>query len=61
MTRVRSWMRLDDGASAVEYSLLIAAVAAVIVTLVFGIGRLTHDNFSATCTSWNTAAGNGAC
>ena len=40
----------DDGASAVEYGLLIAAIAAVIVGIVFGIGILVKGGFEDTST-----------
>jgi len=41
----------DRGASAVEYGLMVAAIAAVIVAVVFGLGSLVKDTFSSTCTS----------
>ncbi len=37
--------RRDDGASAVEYGLLIAAIAAVIVAAVFAFGDFVGDIF----------------
>ena len=39
----------DEGASAVEYGLLIAAIAAVIIGVVFAIGQLVNDGFTSTC------------
>lgn len=44
----------DRGASAVEYGLLVAAIAAVIVGLVFGIGIIIRGAFQNTCTALNT-------
>jgi len=41
--------RRDDGASAVEYGLLVAAIAALIVLVVFAFGGLVKDVFSETC------------
>jgi pilus assembly protein Flp/PilA len=41
----------DRGASAVEYGLMVAAIAAVIVGVVFGLGTLVHNAFSKTCSS----------
>ena len=38
----------EAGASAVEYGLLIAAIAAVIIGIVFGIGLLVKNGFSKT-------------
>jgi pilus assembly protein Flp/PilA len=57
MNRIRRTLRRDDGASAVEYGLLIAAIAAVIVAVVFTLGVLTRGKFSETCSSWNAADG----
>jgi pilus assembly protein Flp/PilA len=41
--------REDQGASGVEYGLLVAAIAAVIVVLAFAIGSFVHDGFKTTC------------
>jgi pilus assembly protein Flp/PilA len=41
----------DRGASAVEYGLMVAAIAAVIVAVVFGLGNLIHGAFQQTCAS----------
>lgn len=45
----------DRGASAVEYGLLVAAIAAVIVGVVFGLGKLVHEAFSTTCSTINSS------
>ena len=39
----------DDGASAVEYGLLVAAIAALIVIIVFSLGGLIQNVFKDTC------------
>ena len=36
--RAQTWMAEDDGATAVEYGIMVAAIAAVIITVVFAIG-----------------------
>lgn len=41
--------RDDEGASAVEYGLLIAAIAALIVIIVFALGGIIRDVFQNTC------------
>jgi len=41
--------RRDDGASAVEYGLLVAAIAAVIVAIVFALGGIIENVFQDTC------------
>ncbi|MGY2874559.1 pilus assembly protein Flp/PilA [Marmoricola sp. URHA0025 HA25] len=39
----------EDGASAVEYGLLVAAIAALIVIVVFALGGIVRDVFRNTC------------
>ena len=46
----------EDGASAVEYGLLVAGVAALIVLIVFAFGNVVKDTLFTT--SCNTMANN---
>jgi pilus assembly protein Flp/PilA len=46
----------DRGASAVEYGLMVAAIAAVIVGIVFGLGTLVGNTFDNTCGQINAGA-----
>jgi len=46
----------DEGASAVEYGLLVAAIAAVIVVIVFALGGVIDEVFSDTCSEVTTEA-----
>ena len=39
----------EKGASAVEYGLLVAAIAAIIVLIVFAIGKFVQAGFKTTC------------
>jgi pilus assembly protein Flp/PilA len=41
--------RDEEGASAVEYGLLVAAIAALIVVIVFALGGVIKGAFSKTC------------
>jgi pilus assembly protein Flp/PilA len=41
--------RAEDGASAVEYGLLVAGIAALIVAVVFVFGGVIKSSFSKTC------------
>ena len=41
--------RTENGASAVEYGLLVAAIAAIIVLIVFAIGKFVKQGFEDTC------------
>jgi pilus assembly protein Flp/PilA len=50
----------DRGASAVEYGLMVAAIAAVIVGIVFGLGSVVSGVFNKTCTSINHSATGGS-
>jgi pilus assembly protein Flp/PilA len=58
MSRIRRAIRksADRGASAVEYGLMVAAIAAVIVGIVFGLGTLVSKTFNDTCSSIKTGA-----
>jgi len=40
----------DQGASAVEYALLLTAIAAVIVVVIFALGNAVTGLYSDTCT-----------
>jgi pilus assembly protein Flp/PilA len=42
-------VRGDDGASAVEYALLVGAIAALIVIVIFALGSTVRSLFSDTC------------
>jgi pilus assembly protein Flp/PilA len=46
----------EKGASAVEYGLLVAAIAALIVIIVFALGGVVQEVFSDTCTDIQTEA-----
>jgi pilus assembly protein Flp/PilA len=46
----------EDGASAVEYGLLVAAIAALIVIIVFALGGVVKDVFSKTCSNIQSKA-----
>jgi len=61
MTRLRAALRRDGGASAVEYALLIAAIAAVLAVVVFALGSITRGQYVSTCVAWDTAAGTSGC
>jgi pilus assembly protein Flp/PilA len=53
--------KMDErGASAVEYGLLIAGIAALIVVVVFAFGSTINNIFSTTCNSVGASSG-GSC
>jgi pilus assembly protein Flp/PilA len=47
---------VDRGASAVEYGLMVAAIAAVIVGVVMGLGSVVQRVFQGSCTAISGAA-----
>ena len=52
-----TWARVtasDRGASAVEYGLIVFAVAAVVVAAVFAFGAVTRDVFAESCSTIRT-------
>jgi pilus assembly protein Flp/PilA len=50
--------KMDErGASAVEYGLLIAGIAALIVAVVFLFGGVLNNLFSSTCNTVGQSAG----
>lgn len=53
------WATRDQGASAVEYGLLVAAIAAVIVGVVFALGNKIQAAFSHTDACVGSKGGTG--
>lgn len=45
----------DEGASAVEYGLLVAAIAAVIAGIVFALGSVVNTSFHQSCQQLTTS------
>jgi pilus assembly protein Flp/PilA len=43
--------RDESGASAVEYGLIVTAIAGLVVIAVFALGSITQSMFSTTCTN----------
>jgi Flp pilus assembly pilin Flp len=46
--------RLDDGATATEYVLLLAGIAVAIMLSIFGFGAMLHGKYVDTCNSIST-------
>jgi pilus assembly protein Flp/PilA len=51
----------ERGASAVEYGLLIAGIAALVVVIIFAFGHVLVSVFDDTCDSLGSNAGQGTC
>ena len=58
LQRLAAGRKDETGASAVEYGLLVAAIAALIVVAVFGIGKVVSGSFTSTCSTLKTQASN---
>jgi pilus assembly protein Flp/PilA len=50
----------QDGASAVEYGLLVAGIAALVVVVVFAFGGIVKNQFKNTCTTVKNSGVSGA-
>ncbi len=53
------FIKEDSGATAVEYGIMVAAIAAVIITVVISVGSKTNTAFSTVDTSLDTLNGTG--
>lgn len=60
MQRIAHRRREENGASAVEYGLLVAAIAAIIVLIVFAIGKFVKQGFTDTCKGLKSGISNAA-
>lgn len=58
MRNVMAARKDDEGASAVEYGLLVAAIAAIIILVVFALGKFVQGAFDDTCDGFDTGATN---
>jgi pilus assembly protein Flp/PilA len=47
--------RVDEGASAVEYAILVAAIAAVVIALVYALGTWVKGTYTDNCEGFNSA------
>ncbi len=47
--------KTDEGAAAVEYGLLVAAIAAIIILVVFALGTYVKGAFKDTCTAFDNS------
>ena len=53
-------MRNEDGASSVEYGLVVTAIAALLTVIVLALGGVTLDMFSTSCTQIESKTMTGA-
>lgn len=55
MQKLMNFFKEEEGASAVEYGILVAAVAAIIIVVALSVGSKTNNAFNATDTAMTTA------
>jgi pilus assembly protein Flp/PilA len=53
MKKLINFFKDEEGASAVEYGILVAAVAAVVISLMFVLGTNTKNAISNVNSSWS--------
>jgi len=51
MERIKNFFKDESGATAVEYGLMVALIAAVIIGVVTTLGTNLHDKFSTVSTA----------
>ncbi len=52
--------RAEDGASSVEYGLVVTAIATLLVVIMFALGGVTLDMFSSSCAAIDSKTMTGA-
>ncbi len=52
MNKFLEFLKNEEGATAVEYGIMVAAIAAVIITVVYSIGTKTNAAFTKVDTSF---------
>ena len=61
LSSVAKFINEEEGASAVEYGILVAAIAAVIVIVTIIIGAQIENAFNKICTALGSISGGLAC
>jgi len=61
LSSVTNFIREEEGASAVEYGILVAAIAAAIIIIVIAVGAQVKNAFQRVCVALGTITQTGAC
>ena len=61
LSSVTNFIREEEGASAVEYGILVAAIAAVIVIITLIVGRQVENAFNRVCQALGNVSGGLKC
>ncbi len=51
MKKIMNFFKDEEGATAVEYGIMVAAIAAIIVTIVYAVGVKVNSAFTAVDTA----------
>lgn len=57
MKKLMGFFKDEEGAAGVEYGILVAAVAALIIALIFAIGHFVQNAFSVVNSSFDAQPG----
>lgn len=57
VSAVKGFLRDEEGATAVEYGILVALIAAAIVIIVYWVGQNVRDAFNRVCTAMSNITG----
>jgi pilus assembly protein Flp/PilA len=60
MEMIKNFIQEEDGVTAIEYGLIAALIAVVIILAVTAAGKNLNNLFVKICTSLSTAVGTGA-
>ena len=55
LNKLMNFFSDEEGATAVEYGIMVAAIAAVVITVVLAIGGKTQNGFNAVNTNMSAA------
>jgi pilus assembly protein Flp/PilA len=61
LSSVTNFIREEEGASAVEYGILVAAIAAVIIVVTLIVGRQVENAFNRVCRALGAISGGIQC
>lgn len=60
ISAIKGFLRDEEGATAVEYGVMVALIAAAIVTIVYLVGQQVKEAFNRVCVSLRNIVG-GSC
>lgn len=61
ISAVKGFFFDEDGATAVEYGVMVALIAAAIVTIVYYVGQQVKDAFGIVCNALKNVTNAGSC